>query len=494
MSIYTSSLGLEEITPGSQAGLWGNTTNNNLILIDQAVTGVTPLSFAGVSGTTITLDGAVGTVNTARSAVLNITGSATGANTVVIPNVQKTYLVRNNTGQSVTFQTAAPGDVYAVLSGNSILIFCDGNNNVYTGIVSPSAGTLGVSGGGTGATSFTAGFIKSSGGSSALTSSAAVNMASDVTGTLPVANGGTGQNTLPSGSLLVGNGTGTVAGISPTSYSGYVLTSNGSYWYPALPTTSAVSSVFGRTGAVTAVSTDYSSYYAPLSGTASGLTAGAVTNGMYTNVANTMSGATAGIAVTGATSAGDQRLSVSGAGYGSGLAPAALQIAAGGYGVTYSASGFDGYPNIGFIAGTGGGSFSISNSPAPNLQLYAGAFNCYKGGSSTSWIIYSDSRIKKNVVPYAKGLSELNQIQIKNFEFNGLGNTVDGKKGLGVIADEIEKILPDSITTLPTKLRPEDAEKVDLKTFDNTELIYLLVNSVQELSAEVERLKAKVGA
>ena len=43
------------------------------------------------------------------------------------------------------------------------------------------------------------------------------------------------------------------------------------------------------------------------------------------------------------------------------------------------------------------------------------------------------------------------------------------------------------------KLNENDAERVDLKHFDSTELLYLLVNSVKELSAEVEALKAKVG-
>jgi hypothetical protein len=103
MSTYTTSLGLEEITPGDQAGLWGNTTNNNLELIDQAVTGVTPISFTGLSGTVRVLDSANGAIDEARAAVLNITGNATGPNTVVVPNKQKTYLVRNFTGQTVGY-------------------------------------------------------------------------------------------------------------------------------------------------------------------------------------------------------------------------------------------------------------------------------------------------------------------------------------------------------------------------------------------------------
>jgi hypothetical protein len=245
MSTYSDSLGLEEITPGDQAGLWGNTTNNNLALIDQAVTGVTPLSFAGVGGTTQTLVATNGAVDTARSAVLNITGTATSANTVVIPNKQKTYLVRNNTSQDILFTTASPSATYTVGASNSILIFCDGNNGVFTGIAAPGSGTLGVVGGGTGATGFGAGgFIVSAGGTSALAALAAIGIGgtvggspvpAQVLGQLQPVNGGTGQSSLPSGAVLIGNGTNGVSAVSAAATNGYVLTTNGSAWSAQAP-------------------------------------------------------------------------------------------------------------------------------------------------------------------------------------------------------------------------------------------------------------------
>lgn len=266
MSTYTTSLGLELITPGSQAGLWGNTTNNTFTLIDQAITGVTPISFAAASGSTYTLTDFNGAADESRSAVINITGTASGANTIVVPNKQKTYLVRNNTGQDVVFRTASPSATYTVGAGYSILIFCDGNNNVFTGIASPGVGTLSVNAGGTGNTTFTAGFVKSTGGTNALTSASTVNVAAEVSGVLPVANGGTGQNSLTSGALLVGNGTGAMA-VLTGGVNGYVPTWNGSTWVAAAPSTGGILSVFGRTGAITAQSGDYSSFYPTLSGT-----------------------------------------------------------------------------------------------------------------------------------------------------------------------------------------------------------------------------------
>ena len=299
MSTYTSSIGLEQITPGDQAGLWGNTTNNNLALIDQAVTGVTPISFAALSGSTYTLTDYNGAVDEARSAVLNITGNATGSNTVVIPNKQKTYLVRNNTGQNVVCRTASPTASYTVEAGNSILIFCDGNNSVFTGIASPSVGTLSVSAGGTGSTTFTAGFVKSPGGTGALTSSSAVSLTADVSGTLPVTSGGTGAGTFTSGSLLVGNGTsnfGTLAG----SANGQVATWNGSQWTATLPAAAAVTSVTGSGNISVSPTTGATVVSITSSPTFSSTSAGALTatTGNFSGLLTASAGVSTGLVST----------------------------------------------------------------------------------------------------------------------------------------------------------------------------------------------------
>ena len=51
-STYTTNLGIEKIGTGEQSGTWGDTTNTNLDLIDEAVNGIISitLSSAGSSG------------------------------------------------------------------------------------------------------------------------------------------------------------------------------------------------------------------------------------------------------------------------------------------------------------------------------------------------------------------------------------------------------------------------------------------------------------
>lgn len=59
----------------------------------------------------------------------------------------------------------------------------------------------------------------------------------DVTGILPVPNGGTGANTLPLNNILIGNGTGAILAIAPTT-NGNVLTVVGGVWAAAAPSSS----------------------------------------------------------------------------------------------------------------------------------------------------------------------------------------------------------------------------------------------------------------
>lgn len=440
MATYTSSLGLELITPGSQAGLWGNTTNNTFSLIDQAVTGVTPISFASASGSTYTLTNFNGALDEARAAVLNITGTAIGANTVVIPNKQKTYLVRNNTGRDVVFQTASPSATYTVGAGFSILIFCDGNNNVFTGIQSPSTGTLAVNGGGTGATTFgSGGFIKSPGGTSSLTVASAVALGSEVSGTLPVTNGGTGKTTLANGALLFGNGTSAIGEFVGTS-SGQVATWTGSAWQAQSPAPAGVTSFNTRTGAVTPQASDYSSFYYS-SSNPSGYASTASTNTWsQINYFGPVAGGLP-IRVNG------------GSGFSTSFGGSSLAT-------TYTEYGI-----------------AVSTSTTALIARAAGTFN-----PTGVYGTISDIRKKENIEPARNYLADLNKVNVVKYSLKEEKSAVPTK--LGVIAQDLEKIFPSLIDI------GKDKDGNEEKSVKMSIFIPMLIKAVQELTAEVEALKA----
>ncbi len=116
--------------------------------------------------------------------------------------------------------------------------------------------------------------------------------------------------------------------------------------------------------------------------------------------------------------------------------------------------------------------------------------NPYHYGNTTTWYTTSDRRIKKNIVDNNVGLEKINQIQVRNFEYRkpeeidpelSEDSAID-KEGiqLGVIAQELEEILPEMV----------HQETTGCKTVDANDLTWYLVNAVKELSAKVTALEA----
>ena len=112
--------------------------------------------------------------------------------------------------------------------------------------------------------------------------------------------------------------------------------------------------------------------------------------------------------------------------------------------------------------------------------------------TGTTWSNPSDQRLKDNIRDYTKGTAELMQVRVREWEYNGKGGTTEGMKGLGVIADEVMTILPNTVETYDAKLNADDEETTAIKKFDATEITWLLVKTVQEQQTIINDLKARV--
>ena len=123
-STYTANSGIEKPGSGEQAGTWGTTTNTNFDIIDRVLNGVGAIT---LSGTTHTLTTSDGSLSDGQFKVLVLGGSPSGTNTITIsPNDQdKTYLVHNNTNQSVIFSQGS-GSNATIVAGAFAWIFADG--------------------------------------------------------------------------------------------------------------------------------------------------------------------------------------------------------------------------------------------------------------------------------------------------------------------------------------------------------------------------------
>jgi hypothetical protein len=122
-STFTTS-GVELIADGEQSGLWGQTTNVNLQIIDRMTSQAGTIT---LSGTTHTLTVSNGVLSDGQYGVLVFSGSPSGTNTVTIsPNTaQRTFFVRNTTAQSVVLSQGTGANV-TVLAGTARIVYTNG--------------------------------------------------------------------------------------------------------------------------------------------------------------------------------------------------------------------------------------------------------------------------------------------------------------------------------------------------------------------------------
>jgi hypothetical protein len=138
MASTFTDLGIELMFTGENSGTWGDKTNSNLNLIQQALAGYEAVTVNG-TGTT-TLDIIDATISNGRNAVIKLTGTITGNIVVTIPDTtEKTYIIENGTvgAFTVEFKTASgTGVTFATTDKSTKILFADGTNIVDTGTVS----------------------------------------------------------------------------------------------------------------------------------------------------------------------------------------------------------------------------------------------------------------------------------------------------------------------------------------------------------------------
>jgi len=183
-STYSTSLKIELINPGEQAGAWGTTTNTNLgTALEEAIVGYGNPNFTSDADLTLSLTDSPST-QVARNFVLNVTSgvSLTATRNLVVPTIEKPYVVQNNTtgGQSIEVKTSG-GTGITVPNGKSMVLYTDGTNVVETTTHLP------VASGGTGAYTFTSGGLIRGNDASALSVASEADIVAAI-GTTAVTN------------------------------------------------------------------------------------------------------------------------------------------------------------------------------------------------------------------------------------------------------------------------------------------------------------------
>jgi len=128
----SASLKLTVQATGENSGTWGQITNTNLLILEQAIGGYDAVGIT--SGATLTFSN--GALSNGKNAVLKLTGTIGGAVNVTIPDsIEKTFIVDNATtgAYTVTFKTTSgSGVTWAAGDKGTKMVYSDGTNVVDT--------------------------------------------------------------------------------------------------------------------------------------------------------------------------------------------------------------------------------------------------------------------------------------------------------------------------------------------------------------------------
>jgi hypothetical protein len=131
-STYTTDLAIQLMATGENAGTWGQITNTNLVVVQQAIAGYESISIAGGAQTTA-LVMTQNSLATARNAVIKLTGTITGNQIVTVPNgIEKTWIVSNGTTGAFTVQfkyaSTGSGQTWSTTDKGIKILYADGSD------------------------------------------------------------------------------------------------------------------------------------------------------------------------------------------------------------------------------------------------------------------------------------------------------------------------------------------------------------------------------
>ena len=136
-SSFSTDLKIELMATGENSGTWGDKTNSNLNLVQQAIAGYQSIALTSTN-TTLAMTNA--TISDARNAVLEFTGTITANCTIFVESgIEKTYLIKNSTSGAFTIalnQVGGSSVIWDATDKSLKNIYLNGTNATDTGLVS----------------------------------------------------------------------------------------------------------------------------------------------------------------------------------------------------------------------------------------------------------------------------------------------------------------------------------------------------------------------
>ena len=166
MASTYSSLKIQLMGTGENSGTWGTVTNTNLgTALEEAIVGSSDVTFASADVTLTLTDS--NSSQSARNLRLNLTGTVGAPQNLIVPAIEKVYIINNGLTQTITVKNSS-GTGIAVPAGKTMYVYNNGTNVVdaITHLTSLTLGSaLPAASGGTGLTTpGTAGNVLTSNG------------------------------------------------------------------------------------------------------------------------------------------------------------------------------------------------------------------------------------------------------------------------------------------------------------------------------------------
>ena len=133
-SSYTTNTGLELVTTGEKAGLWGAITNTNLQILEQSATGYLSVDMAGASVTLTLTDGST---SNGKNIYLRLYGTLAANRTLTMPGTaNRVWIVKDETVRGTSNRTlgvlTASGTEQPIPPGATLLCRSNGSETDVT--------------------------------------------------------------------------------------------------------------------------------------------------------------------------------------------------------------------------------------------------------------------------------------------------------------------------------------------------------------------------
>jgi len=128
---------------------------------------------------------------------------------------------------------------------------------------------------------------------------------------------------------------------------------------------------------------------------------------------------------------------------------------------------------------------------SPGARLHVAGDIIYSGGT-----LSSDRRLKKNIESYNRGLETILSLNPVSYEYNGKAGISTTSKQIGIIAQELQKVEPELVTTFShSEILDEEGTIKNHGEFlgiQDGAIKWLLVNAVKEQQAMIDVQAEKI--